>query len=231
MLDFLIENLNKNYEKYVCIIENLKNSEYETLYVSKTSICFILKPSNIIMVAGVDGDIVNAVNAIKSVTSVIFTPDENAVLLINKRFNLKVVDCFQYGYFKYDVDNELCLVKKIEPTIENAEFISKNYTLSYSIEEIMSLLLDKFMLGGYIGDEICAFIGMHEERSVGLLEVFEKFRRKGIGEFMVKKAVNYFIDNGFTPFSHVRCDNLPSINMQNKLKAKKLEEKVYWLIK
>ena len=182
------------------------------------------------MVAGTDEDVANAVNKVDKAYAVTFTPNEKAKTLLFNKFNLKVVDCYQYEYDKYNIDSELLSLKKLNASSENVKLICENYTLSYSEEEVYSLLNDKFILGGYINGKICSFIGMHEERSIGLLEVFKEYRRKGIGEFMVKKAVNYFIDNGYAPFSHVRCDNLPSINMQIKLNAKKYENKVFWLV-
>ena len=57
----------------------------------------------------------------------------------------------------------------------------------------MELLNSRFILGGYLGDNLVGFCGMHEERSVGLLEVLKDYRRKGYGSVLLKSTVNYFL--------------------------------------
>lgn len=227
MIDALIETLNKNYLKYVCIIENLKRGEKEFFYLSKTSVAFKILPSGIIMIAG-SGDIENAVLSVKHLTGTFFTPDVEIKDLIKKHLSLNECSCLQYLYGRQDIESKDIEFKKLGYDSETVEFVTKNYSLGYTKEQVYHVLKDKMLFGGFINGEICGFVGMHEELSVGLLEVLSKFKRQGIGSFLLKTCVNYFIDNGLVPFCHVRSENVASIELHKKLNCIPFDEFVYW---
>ncbi len=227
MINALIETLNKNYLKYVCIIENLKHGEKEFFYLSKTSVAFKILPSGIIMIAG-SGDIENAVLSVKHLKGTFFTPDVEVKGFINEHLSLKEYPCLQYLYGKQDIEIKDIEFKKLGYDNETVEFVAKNYSLGYTKEQVYHVLKDKMLFGGYVNGEICGFVGQHEELSVGLLEVLEKFKRRGVGSFLLKTCVNYFIDNGLVPFCHVRSENTASIELHKKLNCEPYECMVYW---
>lgn len=226
MIDALICKFNKNYLKYVCIIENLKSKDKEILYLSNSSVAFKIIPSNIVMLAG-EGDYENAVNSVLSFKGTFFTPNEEVKVLLQKR-GLTPISCKQYLYGKQMVNSAGVSIEKLTATRENVKVVKDNYTLGYTEEQIEHLLSDRLILGGFLNGEICGFVGMHEELSVGLLEVLDKFKRRGIGSYLLSSCVNYFLDNGLVPFCHVRSENLASIKLHEKLNCKAYEKEVYW---
>ena len=228
MFTKIIDYFNSNYDKYVCIIENLKLTKLEVEFLGEKSVAFKILPSNILMVAGDLSELENYLSEDFS-ASVIFTPNEDVAKVIAGKKGLSVNPCKQYFYNRYNIDNSSVVVKKLEPTFENAKIVSENYTLNYSIDEIIKLLQNRFILGGFVDGKLCGFVGMHEERSVGLLEVLKDFRRKGYGSILLKSAVNYFLDNNFAAFSHVRSNNIASIKLHEEIGARLFDEEVYWI--
>ncbi|MBQ3234873.1 MAG: GNAT family N-acetyltransferase [Clostridia bacterium] len=226
MINALIEKFSENYLKYVCIIENLKSQDKEILYISNFSVAFRLIPSNIVMLAGVS-DYENAVNAVPNLSSTIFTPDEEFKSLLIDR-GLGAIECKQYLYGDQQVESGEVEIKKLSATNENVKLVKENYSLNYTDEQIVNVLSGRFLLGGFIGGEICGFVGMHDELSVGLLQVLPKFKRRGIGSILLKTCVNYCIDNNFVPFCHVRSENFASIELHKKLNCKVYENNVFW---
>ncbi len=227
MINALIETLNKDYLKYVCIIENLKSDNKEILYLSSTSVAFKILPSNIVMIAGEVG-FEKAVEKALFHEGIFFTPNAEIKKLLEEKKGIKSISCKQYLYGRQEIENSQVEIKKLSATQENIKVVKDNYTLGYSEAEIRHLLSDRLILGGFVDGEICGFVGMHEELSVGLLEVLDKFKRRGIGSILLKTCVNYFLDNNFVPFCHVRSENLASIELHKKLNCEPCSEEVYW---
>jgi tRNA (guanine37-N1)-methyltransferase len=226
MVNRLIENFSKNYLKYVCIIENLKSKDKEVLYLSKTSVAFKILPSNIVMIAG-EKDLDKAVLSVADFSATFFSPEEEVKVLLEKK-GLKPCRCKQYLYGVQQVENAMVDFKKLLCDDETIDFVQKNYSLGYTKEQVSHVLSDRALYGGFVNGEICGFVGVHEELSVGLLEVLEKFKRKGIGSFLLKTCVNEVIKSGYTAFCHVRSENVASIELHKKLNCQPYSEEVYW---
>lgn len=217
-----------NGDKYLCIYENLKYDNPTVLYESKTAVAFVLNPSNILMLAGNLSELKLVIDGFKK-PKVVFTPDLEIALYINNKFNLKLVKCNQYKFKVDSVVSGEYLVKPLENTTANVVAVYENYSLGYTKEEIEKLFKTRFFLGAYKGDELAGFIGMHEERSIGLLEVFKNHRRKGLGSILLKSAIIEMDNRGLEPFSHVKQDNVASIKMHEKFILTGKVHEVYWL--
>ena len=224
---YIHDILNKNYLKYVCIIENLKSEDKEILYLSSSCVAFKILPSGIIMLAGIS-DYENAVNSVINLSGTFFTPDGEIKDLLTKKKGLKTYPCKQYLYGRQVVEPMDIEIKRLTPTKENVKFVCENYSLGYTESQVYHVLKDRLLLGGYKNGKICGFVGMHEELSVGLLEVLKDFKRQGIGSYLLKTCVNYFLDNSLVPFCHVRSENIASIELHKKLNCKPYEYDVYW---
>lgn len=78
-------------------------------------------------------------------------------------------------------------------------------------------------------DTFVGFIGKHPEGSMGLLQVFPEYRRRGYGEELESFMINRFLDEGRIPYAHIIDDNRKSMNLQKKLGYDVADEKIYWL--
>lgn len=76
---------------------------------------------------------------------------------------------------------------------------------------------------------LAGFIGTHEEGAMGMLEVFEPYRHRGIGLALEKYLINRTLEKGYTPYCQVFSDNEASIRLQEKLGLKVCRKKIYWI--
>ncbi|MBO7377775.1 MAG: GNAT family N-acetyltransferase [Clostridia bacterium] len=120
-------------------------------------------------------------------------------------------------------------IKRLEPTEENVEFVFKNYTLAFSREHLAFIMKNLGMYAAYTGENIAGFIGRHEERSIGLMEVLPEYRRMGVATELALFMINRVMDEGEIPYGQVIVDNEKSIAMQKKLGFTFSESHVYWL--
>lgn len=106
--------------------------------------------------------------------------------------------------------------------------IRQHYKLVQDEAYIRRALADGVMYGIFEQGELAGFIGMHEEGSMGMLEVFPEYRGRGYAVQLESHAVNRFLQSGFTPYCQVFDDNEISIRLQKKLGLYVTQEKVCW---
>ncbi len=156
----------------------------------------------------------------------------NSAKIIAKTYGLeKIKECYQIVYEKKKelfVDENLG-IKRLENTEENAKLICNSYTLNYSIEEIKYLLKSVGFYGAFIDGELAGFIGRHKELSLGLLEVFPKFRRRGIGKNLVNFMINDCLKTGKIAFGHVVKTNQASLNLMKKIGFTICPKPIFWI--
>jgi GNAT superfamily N-acetyltransferase len=85
------------------------------------------------------------------------------------------------------------------------------------------------MFGVFFGDELAGFIGTHEERPMGLLEVLPDYRRLGLAYALEAHLINHLLSLGRTPFCQVALHNEPSFALQKKLGLTISDTMIYWL--
>jgi len=71
--------------------------------------------------------------------------------------------------------------------------------------------------GAFRDEELTGFIGLHDEGSMGLLVVFDQYRRQGIAEYLVVDLANRLLAQGRTPHDHIIVGNTASESLQRKL--------------
>lgn len=76
---------------------------------------------------------------------------------------------------------------------------------------------------------LAGFIGTHEEGGMGMLEVFEPYRHRGIAMALEKFLINRTLEKGHTPYCQVFTDNGASINLQQKLGLRLCRKEIYWI--
>ncbi len=156
--------------------------------------------------------------------------------VINHAKVLRETACYQIAYTKgksLPVAPNLCFQ---EPTRREIEIIKKEYDKE-SPENIEMLCKNKCIYCGFLKDaehgfekgEFVGFIGRHPEGSMGMLQVFEKYRRKGYAEALESYMTNRFLSEGLIPYGHVIVDNAASMALQLKLGFEVAAQKVYWM--
>ena len=87
------------------------------------------------------------------------------------------------------------------------------------------------MLGAFVDGTLAGFAGFHSEGSIGLLEVLPAYRRRGLGEALLRGAVRLALERGQYAFGQVLIDNAPSLALQKKVGMTVAREPLYWLFR
>ena len=103
--------------------------------------------------------------------------------------------------------------------LEQKQIIFEHYDMLP--EEVIEERLEKKKIyGGFLEEELVGFIGLHQEESMGMLEVFPEYRRRGYGEelelFMIKKQLS----DGAIPYCQIDEHNKKSMHLQEKIGMK-----------
>ncbi|MCL2565596.1 MAG: GNAT family N-acetyltransferase [Defluviitaleaceae bacterium] len=148
----------------------------------------------------------------------------------------------KYGYRKY-VENVQAVymnksyveVKsqnlKIELlTLANLDWVYENYCDQLDYSYLKSRIENGAIYGGRLEGELCGFIGVHADGSIGILKVLEKFRGLGLALELEGNMINTLLKRGDIPFSQIEFDNEASIGLHKKLGFEISKDTLYRLI-
>ena len=115
------------------------------------------------------------------------------------------------------------MIKKLSLADEEAFYklgllLKKNFTILYNFEEILSSLYQQ-VWGFFIENELVGFVHLSisfESVDIVNIVVNPSFRRHGIASSLMENILNIY-PNCEQLFLEVRVDNLPAINLYNKL--------------
>ena len=86
------------------------------------------------------------------------------------------------------------------------------------------------MHGAFLNGELAGFIGMHAEGSVGMLEVFPPYRRRGIAAGLMAFQANWVLAQGWVPFSQIWEGNEASFALHRRLGWSLCPSPMYWVM-
>ena len=115
-------------------------------------------------------------------------------------------------------------------TIEDLDFVLENYHNPGAYEAHIRERIAEGMLGGMVDGELAGFAGIHQEGTVGMLEVLPRFRRRGLAEALEAAVIAQQLQRGRFPYCHVRYGNTASEALQRKMGLVFDESRtLYWL--
>ena len=94
--------------------------------------------------------------------------------------------------------------------------VADNYKLEGE-DYLRSLLEQGQLFGGFLDGDMAGFAGRHAEGSIGLLEIFPPYRRRGFASVLEGHMINLELSLGHVPFGQVLTDNAPSLALQRSL--------------
>lgn len=228
--------LSKDFLLNVDMLECMRRCSAEIIWASDEAVLLIDIPSQIYMLSANTSEAVrNLINKLPTDPKLIVTHDKFSFDLLNEKFNFnETMICYNTVYTKktpIKILNSTVEVKRL--TLEHKDIIIKNYSKIDMVDTnyIENRLNANVMLGAFINNNLCGFIGNHEEGSIGMLEVFPEYMGKGIGSILQIAATNDALANNRYPYGQVVETNLASTALQKKLDFQFSKSKVYWLIK
>ena len=112
--------------------------------------------------------------------------------------------------------------------VDDLPQVADNYKLEG--EDYLRSLLERGQLfGGFLDDTMIGFAGRHAEGSIGLLEIFPPYRRRGFASVLEQYLINRELALKHIPFGQVVTGNAPSLALQRSLGMTLSEGTLYWL--
>ena len=133
-----------------------------------------------------------------------------------QRLGFKSQPCLKFAYLKEQappVSGSLCICPL---TPSYAEAVAEAYG-GYTAEELRGMMAEKGVFGALEGETLLGFIGRHSDGTMGMLKVFEAYRRRGIGAELEKYLIGSVMSQGRVPVCDVYADNAASISLEGKL--------------
>lgn len=121
-------------------------------------------------------------------------------------------------------------IKRLAPTL--CGVVSEKYDRrgeGVTREEAEALIRTQGVFGAFVQSRLAGFIGRHDDGGMGLLTIFEQYRRRGLGEELEKFMINYVMSFLRVPFCDVYIDNAPSLALQEKLCMSAAVGRTYWI--
>ncbi len=130
----------------------------------------------------------------------------------------------------YDIKTDL-VIKKL--SLDYAELIGSTYRMIKDYPnrvELAQEFINRGVFGGFVNDKCIGFIGMHEEGTMGMLEVLPEYFHRGYGSALEMYLCNHLISENRIPFCHIINGNEASIKLQKKIGLYVFSEEhmVYW---
>lgn len=231
-----VEMLTKNFLLNVDMLECIRRGSAKILYASNEGVLLIDIPSKIYMLSSNNNEISkNLISMLPDDFNIIAIHDEFSFdLLVEKHNFSETMICYNTVYTKKDPIPFGNSVVKIRPlTLEYKTSIINSYSKIDIVDHsyIENRLNANVMLGAFIDNNLCGFIGIHEEGSIGMLEVLPEYKGKGVGSALQIAATNVALAQKRYPYGQVVETNTASTRLQKKLSFELSKDKVYWLIK
>ena len=112
--------------------------------------------------------------------------------------------------------------------LEYLDLINSTYKALGPEEDNKEGLVNGEVLGLFENNELAGMVGRHPEGCLGMLKVFDKYKRKGYGQALEKAKINDLIDRNQRVFEEVIEGNDASSSLQAKLGLIPGEKTIYW---
>ncbi|MDD4011807.1 MAG: GNAT family N-acetyltransferase [Sphaerochaetaceae bacterium] len=190
------------------------------------------------LVANDEQGVLEAVAAIKALPPLseegclICAKQDIGLDLIEKAFGIKAgTVCIAHGLYPQkvvDIDlPEGFEFRNLE--LDSLDFVMEHYHLHPSREYIQWRIESKELWGAWVKGELIGFIGLHGERTMGMLEILPEYRRKGYARALETCLANHLVKSGIIPFCHIFVDNPASLELHRKMGYTAFRRRLCWL--
>lgn len=228
------EYLSRNYIQNIPAIEALKKDSTEVIAFDPAGGAILYnRARDLLFISVEDNRLLDNINQY-------ITPDhtgilslrEESVQYINAKVNaVRVAYCYQVVFnTSIEINSSLSLDIRVLD-VSFTDIVYDNYTLKLDKEYIVDRLANGCIYGAFIKDNFAGFIGIHDEGSIGFLEVLPEYRRQGIATILLSFMIDKVKASGNIPFSFIYHENTASLNLaRNYPNAIIAPEKIAWVI-
>lgn len=228
-MEKILEYLKKDEVNNIDFIIAIKMGG-EVIFFQKEGL-LIRSVDNIYLLSCTDIDVGNQWLATVSNPKLFVVHQQEYIESIEKLFPLRkqmVVNQAVYINNKIHVESKSD-VKICKLDITNYEEVKQNYSTELEDEYLRKQLQQPYFYGAYIARKLVGFIGLHEEMSIGFLEVFPNYQGKGIALYLESYLMERLLNDGIVPYAQIKVGNEPSLKLHQKLGFTIGDKKIYWL--
>lgn len=224
--------LNLDRLQHINMLESINHNRAEILKAGKSGVLIYDKPSQTIMVSAIDLAAYQQLLADVPQIRACVIYQGWAKEFMEKRFSLiPEAAYYQAAYFKseYPIHTPSKLrVRQLKK--KDIPLVQKHYMDSDDHKYMMSRVLDNALFAGFSEDNVIGFIGIHDEGSIGLIEVLRPYRRQGYGLELLNFMIAYYLQNNDVPYSQISTANVPSIRLHQKAGMVLSKKPVIWML-
>ncbi len=143
------------------------------------------------------------------------------------RYHLKINSpCHQAVYTSQERLPVSADIRQLDMTY--LEQVARGYSLFYDPDYVEDRIQAGVVFGAFVDGCLAGFVGEHSEGSMGMLEVFPAYRRRGLGMALESFQINRLLDQGRVPFDQVIVGNDRSYRLQQKLGMVLSQDTISW---
>lgn len=229
--------LKKGKILYIDTIENLRRGRGEISYASNEGMIVCDKAAKLYMISvfGEENEQNKAQELVarlpKTAAGWQFIVHQKCLLdPLRKRFSIGAETPMRQTVYTEKVSLPVAKNIQFQPLgLEYMEEVMGHYHMVPDRAYIEERLRTGNIYGAFIEGELAGFAGVHQEGSLGILEVYENYRRQGIGRALEAFMINRHLSMGYTPYGEVVVDNEASLGLQKKMGLYLSKEVLYWV--
>jgi len=227
-----LEYLDKDSVLYMAMIAPIKKGCAQIIYAEADGVFMKEIQSGVYMISMDDFDKAQELlDKLAKPMHICVYQKDIADYLYGKYDYKKYVENVQTAYMKREHVKITHDTLKIQPlTLTELDWVYENYSDHLSYDYLKERVECGALYGGLLDGELCGFVGIHADGSVGILKVIEKFRGQGIATALEGSLINIMRDKDDIPFSQIEFDNEASIQLHRKLGFEVSERTLYRLI-
>lgn len=225
----ILEYLKQDYLNNLDLIYVLEHGS-QIIYFSEEGI--LLKFNNSYFLSAVNDNLaIQLLEGLNDCTMIAIHNDHYREL-ISKKFGLKPqIIAYQYGYLKDSVK----IIKSPKITIKSIDityldFIRANYSTLIDESELIRRLQAGVFIGAFDQEQLVGFAGIHEEGSIGFVEVLLSYRHQGIAQMLETTLMNNLIKQGEVIYLQVETNNHASMALHEKLGYQRANDLITWYL-
>ena len=203
--------------------------------------CLLCTGGNIWQIAAADTETaLRFYERIPADTTMLEVQEVSQVETIAAHFQPRCIELYYNAWYAQDsvaLPDNGAQVRRL--TADDAESLAQYYHLpgpdAGKLEETAAYLRDRAssetLYGAYFDGKLAGFVGTHEEGSIGVLTVLPEFRRRGLGTYLERLAIQKALERGDLPFGQIAQGNEASLALQRSLGMTIAREMVCWMDK
>lgn len=227
--DKALNYLTENSLLHMDMIEPIRRGTAQFLYADTDGVLLREQKSGAYMLSTINKEKSQELLDMISECKLIVLHQLDMIEDVVRKYNLKSqLVCVQAVYLN---QNKPCVTEGIE--IKPLELVYKDIILAHydklSNNEIENLIESGLLYGGFKDGVLFGFVGNHLEGSIGLLEVFPRYRSRGYGRALESFIINHMLDKDLVPYAQIEIDNKKSMTLHQNFGFHISEDKLAWM--